>query len=70
MAHALFQHVRIGWPDIQLALGADYARAGIKTFLVRHAGVVYEKDLGPQTPWIVATIKFFNPETSWDIVPE
>jgi hypothetical protein len=53
----------IAWP-------ADYARSGVKTFFVSHAGITYEKDLGPDTPEMVARIKSFNPDKSWDIVPD
>ena len=30
-----------------LAYPAKYGDSGIKTFIVNHRGVVYEKDLGP-----------------------
>jgi hypothetical protein len=53
-----------------MAWPVDYARTGVKTFLVSHAGIIYEKDLGPDTESMVAKIKSFNPDKSWDIVPE
>ena len=32
-----------------VAAPADYAVTGVKTFIVSHDGIVYEKDLGPET---------------------
>ncbi len=32
-----------------VAYPATYAVSGVKTFIVNHEGVVYEKDLGPKT---------------------
>jgi hypothetical protein len=48
----------IVWP-------AEYAASGIKTFIVNQDGVIYEKDLGPGTPKIVATVAQFNPDKTW-----
>lgn len=53
-----------------LAWPVDYARTGVSTFVISHAGIVYEKDLGPDTGEIVKKIKSFNPDRSWDVVPE
>jgi hypothetical protein len=35
------------------------------TFLVSHDGVVYEKDLGPETAATTQKITQFNPDKSW-----
>ena len=35
------------------------------TFLVSHDGVVYEKDLGPETAANAQKITQFNPDKSW-----
>ena len=32
-----------------VAAPADYEKTGVKTFIVSHDGVVWEKDLGPKT---------------------
>ena len=48
----------IAWP-------AKYDYTGVMTFIVNQDGVVYEKDLGPDTAAVVATIKSFNPDSSW-----
>ena len=48
-----------------VAYPARYGSSGIMTFLVNHEGVVYEKDLGPKTPAIGASMSVFNPDASW-----
>ncbi len=53
-----------------LAWPAKYDASGVMTFLVNHIGVVYEKDLGPQTEEIVTTLTVFNPDDTWDLVSE
>jgi hypothetical protein len=35
------------------------------TFLVSHAGVVYQKDLGPGTDGIARRMTQFNPDAGW-----
>jgi hypothetical protein len=39
------------------------------TFIVNHDGVVYEKDLGPETPALAAKITRFNPDKTWRKAP-
>ncbi|QIG52673.1 DUF2950 domain-containing protein [Nordella sp. HKS 07] len=53
----------IAWP-------ARYGETGIKTFLISHHGGVYEKDLGPGTATIVEKIRRFNPDKTWNEVPD
>ena len=48
-----------------LAYPAKYGDSGIKTFMVNHRGVVYEKDLGPSTATLAAQITRFNPDKTW-----
>lgn len=48
----------IAWP-------ASYGSTGVMTFIVNHEGVVYEKDLGPDTAAAAARITRFNPDKSW-----
>jgi hypothetical protein len=48
----------IMWP-------AEYGVSGTRTFIVNQAGVIYERDLGPNTGAAVNRIKSYNPETSW-----
>jgi hypothetical protein len=35
------------------------------TFIVNHDGIVYEKDLGPNTSAVAAKITAFNPDATW-----
>ena len=53
-----------------LATPAQYRVTGVKTFMVSQDGVVYEKDLGPNTLEIARTIDRFNPDASWNPVVE
>ncbi|HEY0458786.1 MAG TPA: DUF2950 domain-containing protein [Pyrinomonadaceae bacterium] len=48
-----------------LAYPAVYRSTGVKTFMVSHDGVVYEKDLGPDTATLAAAIDTFSPDLSW-----
>lgn len=51
-------HALIAWP-------ATYGNSGIMTFIVSHDGVVYEKNLGPNTASLIPQIKSFNPDKTW-----
>jgi hypothetical protein len=48
-----------------VAYPALYRASGVKTFTVNHEGIVYEKDLGPETAQIAAAITVFDPDKSW-----
>jgi hypothetical protein len=48
----------IAWP-------AEYGVSGVKTLIVNHQGIVYEKDLGPQTAALARQMTRFNPDKSW-----
>jgi Protein of unknown function (DUF2950) len=48
-----------------VASPAQYRNTGVKTFIVSQDGVVYEKDLGPQTLEFFKTMDRFNPDKSW-----
>lgn len=48
----------VAWP-------VSYGNSGVMTFLVNHQGVVFEKDLGPDTATAVKKIAKFNPDKSW-----
>src|SRR5215831_13596399 len=47
------------------AAPAEYGVLGIKTFLVSYEGVVYEKDLGPDTLGIFKSMELYNPDKTW-----
>ncbi len=48
-----------------VAYPAGYGSSGIKTFIVSHDGVAYEKDLGKDTASIAHRMVSFNPDNSW-----
>jgi len=51
-----------------IAYPAKYGDSGIKTFIVNHRGVVYEKDLGPATNTLAPQVTRFNPDKTWQPV--
>jgi hypothetical protein len=53
-----------------VAAPAQYRVTGVKTFLVSQDGIVYQKDLGPNTLEIARRIERFNPDQSWSPVLE
>jgi hypothetical protein len=48
-----------------VAYPAQYGSSGIMTFIVNHDGVVYEKDLGPNTAATAQSMTKFNPDKTW-----
>lgn len=48
-----------------VAYPAEYRSSGVMTFIVGTDGVVYRKDLGPNTATIVKALKSFNPDATW-----
>jgi hypothetical protein len=48
-----------------VAYPASYGVSGVKTFIVNHEGVVYEKDLGLKTAKLAKFMKAFNPDKTW-----
>jgi len=48
-----------------VAAPADYRVSGVKTFIVSHDGIVYEKDLGPKTLETFRAMERYNPDKSW-----
>jgi hypothetical protein len=53
-----------------VAYPAQYDSSGIMTFVVNHAGEVYQKDLGENTENTALSIKIFNPDGTWRKVEE
>lgn len=53
-----------------IAFPATYRVTGVQTFMVSHDGVVYQKDLGPQTLDLAGAIDRFNPDKTWTPVLE
>ncbi len=52
------------------AYPAQYDSSGIMTFIVSHAGEVYQKDLGENTKNTALEMKLFNPDSTWRKVEE
>jgi Protein of unknown function (DUF2950) len=48
-----------------IAYPAEYGNSGVMTFVVNHAGTVYQKDLGGRTAIIAKRISLFDPDQTW-----
>jgi len=48
-----------------VAAPADYRVTGVKTFIVSYQGIVYEKDLGPNTLDIFKKMELYDPDKTW-----
>lgn len=48
-----------------VAVPAQYRVTGVQTFIVNHDGVVYQKDLGPDSVNLVKQMERFNPDKTW-----
>ena len=48
-----------------VAAPAEYRVTGVKTFMVGYQGIVYEKDLGPDTLNIFKNMEVYDPDKSW-----
>lgn len=51
------------------AAPAEYGITGVKTFIVSHDGVVYEKDFGKGTAKAFKDMERYNPDKSWIKLP-
>jgi hypothetical protein len=48
-----------------LAVPAEYRVTGVKTFMVGPNGIVYQKDLGPDSLKIAKDMELYNPDKTW-----
>ncbi|MBV8553406.1 MAG: DUF2950 domain-containing protein [Acidobacteriaceae bacterium] len=48
-----------------VAVPVDYRVTGVKTFIVNNDGIVYQKDLGPDSLNIVKNMELYNPDSTW-----
>ncbi|HET7832667.1 MAG TPA: DUF2950 domain-containing protein [Gallionella sp.] len=48
-----------------VAFPAQYGNSGVMTFLVNHDGIVFEKNLGPNTTEVAQQITEYNPDRTW-----
>jgi len=53
-----------------IAAPAEYGETGVNTFIVSQDGVVYQKDLGPQTLKEFQKMDRFDPDDSWTPVSD
>jgi hypothetical protein len=51
----------VAWP-------AQYDTTGVMTFIVNQDGIVYQKDLGPQTATAAAALTAYDPASTWQRV--
>jgi len=49
-----------------VAYPAHYGSSGIMTFIVNHDGIVYQKDLGPDTTAMAQSMTTFDPDETWE----
>ena len=47
------------------ATPAEYRVTGVKTFVVSYEGIVYQKDLGPDSLKIFTAMELYNPDKTW-----
>ena len=59
--HMIAGHAMVAWP-------AAYGDSGVETFVCDENGVVYQKDLGPNTAALGASMAQYNPDASWKVV--
>jgi hypothetical protein len=48
----------VAWP-------AEYKVTGVQTFIISYSGIVYQKDLGPDTAKTAAAMERYNPDKTW-----
>ena len=49
-----------------VAVPAEYRVTGVKTFIVGPEGIVYQKDLGPNSLQTAKDLQLYNPDKSWE----
>ncbi len=61
--HMIGGFALVAWP-------AQYLVSGVKTFMVSHDGLVYERDLGEDTAKIASAMTQFDPDANWTVTEE
>ena len=64
-AYSYLAHGKMMGGYALIAYPASYGVSGVMSFMVNHDGVVYQKDLGPNTNTAAAEIKVFDPGPGW-----
>lgn len=53
-----------------VAVPVEYRVTGVKTFIVSNDGIVYQKDLGPDSLEIVKKMEVYNPDSTWKVTDD
>jgi hypothetical protein len=53
-----------------VAVPAEYRVTGVKTFIVSYDGIVYEKDLGPDSVNTAKNMERYNPDHTWKVTTD
>lgn len=53
-----------------VAYPAQYRNSGVMTFIVNHAGTVFQKDLGSDTAKLAKQMTSYNPDRSWQKISD
>lgn len=53
----------VAWP-------VKYGDTGVMSFMISHEGLVFEKDMGPDSEAAAKAMKAFNPDSSWEEVSD
>jgi Protein of unknown function (DUF2950) len=53
-----------------VAYPAQYRNSGVMTFIVSHSGIVFQKNLGPNTTKLAERMTSFNPDKTWQKVAD
>ena len=54
-------YAMVAWPE-------KYGDSGVQTFICGENGIVFQKNLGPNTAALGASMTRFNPDASWKAV--
>lgn len=52
------------------AAPAEYGVTGVQTFIISHNGIVYQKDLGPDTLKEFKSMERYNPDKTWKVTQD
>ena len=52
------------------AAPAEYGVTGVQTFIISHNGIVYQKDLGPETLKEFKSMERYNPDKTWQVTED
>ena len=52
------------------AAPAEYGVTGVQTFIISHNGIVYQKDLGPDTLKEFKSMERYNPDKTWQVTED